>query len=230
MAYTFSGYKAETMARATRRSESISFKKSQELAARLRGMRSDKAERYLTQVIAKKQPVKFTKFMDGAGHKRGMAAGKYPIKAASAFLELLKSGVANAENKGLGTPLKIQSVVAQQASRPAKYGRKRGRQAKRTNIELVLVETEESKRAPKKPKGAKPVVPKVVGKIADAPEKAAEKAPAKAAAPSKKEAPAAPAQPKQDSKSRPITGAKEKVVEKKDKVEKSQSPVKKDGN
>jgi len=152
MAYAFTGYNPERMARASLKDAAISFKKSVELSKRLRGMMSDKAERYLEAVIAKKEPVPFTRYTGGAGHRRGMMAGKYPVKAALSFLSLLKQGVANAENKGLGTPLRIIHVMAQQASRPLHHGRQRGHAMKRAHVELVLAETEESKRREKKQK------------------------------------------------------------------------------
>lgn len=143
-AYAFQEYDPERMARAMRRSESISTKDAIMIAKRLRGMTSDKALQLLDRVIAKKEAIPFTRFGNGAGHKPGrMAAGKYPVKAAASFKALLQGAVANAENKGLSTHLTIISILAQQASRPLKYGRQRGRQAKRTNIEVVLAEEQE---------------------------------------------------------------------------------------
>jgi len=165
MGYSYQQYDPERMARATRRGESISFKQSVELAKRLRGMRSDRAERYLEEVIAKKRAVPFTRFTNGAGHKHGVGPGKYPLKTATAFLQLLKQTLANAENKALGSPLKLVNVVANQANGQVRYGRKRGRQSKNTHIEIVLVETEESqKRAKRAPKRVK-----VTGVIEEAP-------------------------------------------------------------
>ena len=156
MAYAFSTFDPKRMARASVKDASVSFKKSVELSKRLRGMMSDKAERYLGQVIELKAAVPFTRYMNGAGHRRGdMMAGKYPVKAAQQFLQLLKQGVANAENAGLGTPLKIVHVMAQPAATPRHAGRKRGLTMKRAHLELVLVETEESKRREKKQKKAK---------------------------------------------------------------------------
>ncbi len=156
MGYSYHQYDPERMARATRRGESISFKQSVELAKKLRGMRSDRAERYLEAVIAKKAAVPFTRFTNGAGHKRGIGPGKYPLKTATAFLQLLKQALANAENKALGSPLQLVNVVANEANGQIRSGRKRGRQSKSTHIEMVLAETDETeKRAKKAPKGVK---------------------------------------------------------------------------
>jgi len=147
-----SQYDPETMARASRRGEPISFKQSVELAKHLRGMRSDRALTLLDGVIAQRVAVPFTRFTDGAGHKRGIGPGKYPVKAATAFQLLLQSAIANAENKGLGTPLKIVSLIANNGNGDAHYGRQRSRQAKSTHLEVTLAETAESKRAPKREK------------------------------------------------------------------------------
>lgn len=84
-----------------------------------------------------------------------MISGRYPVKAAGVFLDLIKQGVANAENKGLGTPLKIVHLAANEGARPMHAGRKRGHLMKRTHVELILTETEESKKREKKQKKAK---------------------------------------------------------------------------
>ncbi len=154
MAYAFPDFKKETMARACLKDVPISFKQSIELARNLRGMMTDRAERYLDAVMRKRQPVVYTRFTNGAGHKRGVGAAKYPVKAAASFRELLKAAVANAENHGLGSPLKIIHLLAQEGSRPLHAGRKRGRLMKRTSIEIVLAETAAS-RKPAKPRAQK---------------------------------------------------------------------------
>jgi len=154
--YAFTKYDPATMARAANRDVGISFKKSVMIAQKLRGMMSDKALAYLGRVQAQKEAVPFTRFRNGAGHKPGaMAAGKYPVKAAAEFAALLEQAVANAENKGLGTPLRIVHIVANEAARPLRAGRKRSQATKRTHLELVLVETDESKKREKRPKKAK---------------------------------------------------------------------------
>ncbi len=185
--YAYQQYDPERMARASRRNEAISFKQSVELARELRGMLSDRALAFLDGVIAQRQPVRFTRFTDGAGHKRGIGPGKYPVKAATVFKLLLESAIANAENKGLGTPLKLVSVVANNGNGDAHYGRKRSRQAKSTHLQIVVAETAESKRPKKAKKGAAPEKQESTVKEAPA------KAPAKAAKRPEKPAEAKPA-------------------------------------
>ncbi len=205
-------YEPERMSRARRRGESISFKQSVELAARLRGMRLDRALRYLDGVIAERQPVRFTRFTDGAGHKRGCGPGKYPVKTAAAFLQLLNQAKANAETKGLGSPLRIAAIVANDGNGQMKHGRQRGRQAKRTHIEAILAETEESVRpaAPKKAEKQAPAAAAVAKTAGAATESAAPKEKPQEATPAKEAAKEAP--PQESPKKTAAAPAEEKAA------------------
>ncbi|RME31727.1 50S ribosomal protein L22 [Candidatus Woesearchaeota archaeon] len=216
MAYAFATFKKETMARAQMRDAPISFKQAIELARNLRGMMSDKAERYLENVIALRQPVPYTRFTEGAGHKRGIGAAKYPVKTAKAFKELLKAAVANAENQGLGTPLKIIHLLAQEGSRPLRPGRKRGTLMKRTSIEIVLAETDASRKQAKKPKPrSKAASPPPKARPSPGPAKAAQpRSPAKQPSTEKPvtvEQPQAQAQPEKPAPPRSAPGAEQKI-------------------
>lgn len=144
----------QKMAKAVLRDGAISHKTSIMIANTIRGMMTAKAQALLERVAKKQEPIKFTRFRDGAGHRSGFGAAKYPIKAADAFLALIKQGVANAENKALGTPLKIASVITNQASRPMHQGSARGNAMKRTHVEIIMVETDESKKRERKAKKA----------------------------------------------------------------------------
>ena len=104
-------------------------------------MNVQKAKNLLEKVMNKKEPIPFTRFAEGAGHKAGMSSGKYPIKACSQILTLLKSAEANAQYKGLGTGnLIVKHVVTQKGPTTQKHGRIRGN-AKRTHVEIVLEES-----------------------------------------------------------------------------------------
>lgn len=96
----------------------------------------------LEDVTNKKLAVPYTRFnRGGTGHKKGIGAGRYPIKACAYILKLLKSAHANANQKGLDmNKLTIKAIVAKQGPNVFKYGRKRGRIAKRTHIEVVVAE------------------------------------------------------------------------------------------
>jgi len=166
----FTGFKKETMARAAVTDAPMSFKVTVEIAKKLRGMSTDKAEKYLERVIKLQEPVPFTRYMNGLGHKPGaLSAGRYPVKACTNVLKLLRQAVANAENQGLGSPLKIIHIVAQQAHKPMHQGTRRGLRMKRAHLEMVVMVTEESvkpKKAEKKQKEVKdaPSEPKTAAK------------------------------------------------------------------
>jgi ribosomal protein L22 len=113
-------------------------------------MTAQKAIAFLERVQTKQEPVPFTRFTDGVGHKPGMAAGRYPINAAKEISGLIKSAVANAANQGFGEELKIVHICAHKAGTPMHQGRQRRRVMKRTHIEIVLKEMEEKQKPAKK--------------------------------------------------------------------------------
>jgi len=125
----------------------ISTKNSIEICSFIRGREMQKAKDMLRKAIEKKQAVPFKRFTNGAGHKKGMSGGKFPIKACTEILKIIELAESNAGYKGLnkGT-LILKHVKADKASSPAHYGRKRGRSMKRTHIEIIVEEME------KKPK------------------------------------------------------------------------------
>lgn len=81
----------------------ISYKSAVEIMNAIRGKSVEEAKRILEDVIEMKRPIPFRRFHGKVGHKRGMAAGRYPVKAAKAILKVLESAEANAEFKGLDT-------------------------------------------------------------------------------------------------------------------------------
>lgn len=148
------------MAKALGRSLPVSFKHSVELCSFIRGKKYESAVSMLERVVKVKQPVPFRRYMrGGVGHRPGMAAGRYPTKAAAQVLTILKSAHANATNVGLNGELVVKAAVARQGPRTPHYGRKRGTTAKRTHIEIVLEQIAEKpvvkKKASVKKKAAK---------------------------------------------------------------------------
>ncbi len=130
----------------------ISLKHAVEVSNILRRMKIEKAKLVLNEVIAKKCAVPFKRYNRDVGHKPGMAAGRYPVKACKEILKILKSAVSNAIDKGLSAEsLVISSIIANKGTTSLKYGRKRSRRAKRTHIEIVVTEVseEKTKRKPK---------------------------------------------------------------------------------
>ena len=141
------------IARASATSLPISTKQSIEICNFLRNKKLEKAKVILERVLEKKEAIPFKRFGSDTGHKKGaIGAGRYPQKTAKEILKLLNSVEANAQIKGLNPDdLKIIQLIANKASAPWRFGRKRRRKAKRTHIEIIVKSKEEiSKEKPKK--------------------------------------------------------------------------------
>ncbi|MFT4310099.1 MAG: 50S ribosomal protein L22 [Candidatus Woesearchaeota archaeon] len=134
-------------------SSKISWKQGIEIANWLRKRPVKKAEHLLERVIALEQAVPFRRFNDNVGHKSGMAAGRYPKKAAEVFLKLLKQASANASVKNLDEQqLIIHAIVVNRATSNPRYGRFRGRIAKNAHVEIWVTGPASKKKADKKAK------------------------------------------------------------------------------
>ena len=121
----------------------ISTKQSVEVCKSVRGMKLEKAKSYLEAVIAMNRAVSFRRYNKNVGHKPKVGPGRYPIKASSYILKVLKSAESNALHKGLNVnSLFLVHCSAQAAARAWHYGRHTRRRTKRTNIEIVLEERE----------------------------------------------------------------------------------------
>ena len=136
----------ENMAKAYGASLPISTKKSFEIANNIRGRPVQKAKTFLENVIVKKQAVRMNRYNRDTAHKKEIAAGKYPIKAAKDILMVLKSAESNALNKGMNTKdLIITHISAHLASRPWHYGRQKRSKMKRSHIQIVVEEVKKAK-------------------------------------------------------------------------------------
>ena len=130
----------------------ISTKHSIELSHYLRYTQTSFAKRFLEEVLEMKQAVPFTRFNRDMGHKPGMAAGRFPLKAAGQFLRLIKAVESNAQQRGLDTAnLKITKILANRAAEPFTGGRLR-RSTKRTHLEIEVQEKAKKKTDKKEPK------------------------------------------------------------------------------
>lgn len=156
MAYHYSYQKGEEhIAKAVGVNLPYSHKVSIEISNHIRGMNLQKAKKVLEDVIAMKKAVPYKRFTNGPGHKKGMASGRYPIKASTGFLKLLNSVEANAQFKGLNTSsLSIVHLSAQKGTDSWHYGRHRRRKMKRVHIEVVVQEKAEEKKKPRVKKDA----------------------------------------------------------------------------
>ncbi|MBI4141509.1 50S ribosomal protein L22 [Candidatus Woesearchaeota archaeon] len=119
----------------------VSTKKSIEICNKIRGKNLATAKKILNDSINLKRPIPMTRFNKDTGHKHGMAAGRFAVKACKAVLETLLSAEANAQYKGLATNnLLIKQINAYTGPHVWRYGRQRRRQAKRTHVHVTLGE------------------------------------------------------------------------------------------
>ena len=80
----------------------ISPKHSREICSKIRKMETPEAKQFLEDVIALRQAVPFKRYNGNVGHRRGkMAAGRYPVRAATEILNVLTNAEQGAEDKGL---------------------------------------------------------------------------------------------------------------------------------
>lgn len=138
MKYTIEA--AENCAQAMGVGLPISYKQSLMVTQAIRGLPLAKAKRVLEDALDMKRPIPFTRFTNGLGHKPGMAAGRFCVKASGKILDVLKNAEANAQFKGLSTGnLIVRHVCAKKGPNTLRYGRHH-RMAKRTHVEVVLEE------------------------------------------------------------------------------------------
>ncbi len=84
----------------------VHFKNTRETARAIKSMTLRRAQRYLKNVIGKKEIVPFTRFNGGVGRKAqvqvwGHTQGRWPEKSAEFLLQLLRNAESNADYKGL---------------------------------------------------------------------------------------------------------------------------------
>ncbi|MGA2574121.1 MAG: 50S ribosomal protein L22 [Candidatus Methanomethylicaceae archaeon] len=142
----------ERMARASGRDLHISPKEAREICEAIRDMQLDTAMKYLERVTQKKEGVPYRRFKKNVPHhpeiadRFGIPSGRYPVKASSEILNVLKNAKANAENKGLDTErLKISHACAQAAMRMKNYvqrafGRSTPYNHPLTHVEIIVEE------------------------------------------------------------------------------------------
>ena len=203
----------------------ISAKHAREICGHIRGMHIEKAKRFLEEVAAIKTPVPFKRFNKDVGHKKGaIAAGRFPVKASTTILTLIKTAEANAQNKGMTiTDLVITHILSQKDETNYRYGRRRGITAKKTHVEIILQEKKLEKKERKKKAVKKEVKEKPAAEAAAKPVPTAKKVeePAKEGATQKKEEKEA-----ESVIEKPKT-TEEKVVEAPKEPKKEEKPVEK---
>ncbi|MHA1821746.1 MAG: 50S ribosomal protein L22 [Promethearchaeota archaeon] len=149
--YSITGLDKDKTAIASGRDMKVSHKNTREVCHTIKGMKLDKAKKFLENVIYKKQAVPFKRHNKKVGHRHGMhefkwAAGRYPEKSARLVYEVLTNAEANAEYKGLDTDkLRIIHIAVMQGRKIKRYiERAHGRSTpyfeQLVHIEVVLME------------------------------------------------------------------------------------------
>jgi len=153
----------------------VHFKNTRETGAAIKGMPLKKAQRFLEDVVAKKQTVPFTRFAGGVGRNAqakqwGVPQGRWPEKSAKFLLNLLANAESNAELKGLDVDaLTISHVQVNEAPKGRRrtyraHGRINPYMSCPCHIEIICTEQEapvkktekkESKKGKKAPKAPK---------------------------------------------------------------------------
>lgn len=139
--YATKKFNKEHMARAMGRALPISFKQTTEVCNFIRGKSVNDSKEILKKVLEKKAVVPFKRFNKSLGHKKRSGAGRFPVKASKELIKLLEVVEANAQFKGLNTSnLTIMHICANKGGKTWHFGRKRRRQMKRTNVEVIVEE------------------------------------------------------------------------------------------
>jgi large subunit ribosomal protein L22 len=102
--YSFEGFDPAVHVRASGREVNVSPKAAREVAVTIRGMFLTRAIDLLELVESKKMPVAFRRHKLKVGHRselQGFPTGSYPVKAARAYLDVLRNLQGNSEFKGL---------------------------------------------------------------------------------------------------------------------------------
>ena len=142
----------DRMAKASGRDLHISPKEAREICEAIRYMKLDDAINYLERVTQKKEGVPYGRFNANVPHhaeissRWGIPSGRYPVKASSEIITVLKNAKANAENKGLDTErLRVKHACAQAAMQlrnyiPRAFGRSTPYYHPLTHVEIVVEE------------------------------------------------------------------------------------------
>jgi large subunit ribosomal protein L22 len=142
--------KGDTIAKAKANELNMSPKHSIEIATFIRHQRVNDAIAYLNEVVKLKKAIPFRRFNRNVAHKRGLPgnwdAGRYPVKASKAYIQVLESVKKNAEYLGLDAEnLEIIHASAnrgraQKAFFPRAMGRATPKVRESVNLEVVVRE------------------------------------------------------------------------------------------
>ena len=121
----------------------------------LKKMPLRRAQRYLKNVIAKKEIVPFRRFNGGVGRKpqckhwSGATQGRWPVKSAEFLLQLLRNAESNADYKGLDVDrLVVEHIQVNAAAQMRRrtyraHGRINPYMSSPCHVEVILAEKEQ---------------------------------------------------------------------------------------
>ncbi len=150
--YSFKTRDETRIAKAVLKDVPVHPKVMYEVMNAIRGKKLDDAINFLEKVIEKKEAVPFRRYSRKQAHRRGLGAkwgwpaGRYPVKAASYVLKLLRNAENNADVKGLDIErLKIIHAAAHKGMvvkrwMPRAYGRSSPKYKVSSHIEVVVQE------------------------------------------------------------------------------------------
>lgn len=128
-----------------------SLKYATEFARELKGMKVGRAEKFLENIIAKKEFLPLRRYNKKVAHRKGRSvsftkSGRYPKNTAKIILKLIESVKANADYKGLNSEnLMIMHFFASKGFSRISYQSKgqisgKRRKRKSTHLEIVVAE------------------------------------------------------------------------------------------
>ncbi len=151
--YAYKGGDPERTARASARGLRVSHKDCIEISRFITGMKLSDAIEYLEAVTRKEKAIPYRRYNTNMSHRPGIGPGRYPVKAATAYLKVLRNVENNAENKGLDTDslviINAQANAGARFYKPVRAGLGPQR-AKNTIIQVVVEEREEKTKTKKK--------------------------------------------------------------------------------
>jgi len=129
----------------------VHFKNTRETASAIRHLPLRRAQRYLKNVVSKKEIVPFRRYNGGVGRKGQAKAfhhsqGRWPKKSAEFLLQLLRSAESNADFKGLDADrLVVEHIHVNRAPKARRrtyraHGRINPYMSSPCHIELILAE------------------------------------------------------------------------------------------
>jgi len=144
-------YDIDRLAKASGRDIRAKPKACREICAVIKGMKVDRAKKFLEDVIQLKQSVPFRRHKKKQAHRKDLKqfkwyAGRYPVKAAARIYEIISAVESNAEYKGLDIDLCRIIHAATHPGRIIKryiqraHGRSSPKFKRLSHIEIVIYE------------------------------------------------------------------------------------------